>query len=679
MWRERFCVLVAELLYSEHPFGAKKSMARTLFIEGPAGVGKTEYALKHVRTQLDTGAQSNQLLVLVPYRALGYPYYAAFSGAEWPSGVQIDVVTFGGLVRRALDTFWPVVTEKEPTFDPQTEPAFLTIETSQYFMARFVNEAVKQGVFDGVSITPHNIMRQTLDNLSKTAVNTIPVSEIAARLTAAWGPLRHTSRQTVYVAAQTVAEQFRAHCLQNSLLDFSLQIKLFMDHLLSDSLYAERFRHQYRHLIVDNLEENPPVVADFIRWMWNGLESALLLYDWDGGYRTFLGAAPDEMHKLVDLCQETQVWDTPVHTPPVMVALTGELGAQINRRYPSPGSTRDDTGNGDQANPRAGFTYTSHKFYPQMIDWVVETIVALVESGTSPNEIVVLAPFLGDSLRFALTTRLTTHGIKTVSHRPSRAIRDEPAARAMLTFLALVQGDKPPVADVTDALQQAVDELDPVRAWLLTRIVYRPSHDGLGTFEDIHPATQERITFRAGNKYDVLRRWLHEHGAAEPCPPDHFFSRLFGEVLSQPGYGFHTNYDAGRVIAELVESARKFRQVLYPKGADNWNDVAREYLTLLQEGLLAALHVPSWHAEEQDAVFIAPAHTFLMRNRWVDIQFWLDVGSNQWWERLEQPLTHPYVLARSYPKDQVWTDKMEFESRQEALRRLMVGLVRRCR
>ena len=94
---------------------------------------------------------------------------------------------------------------------------------------------------------------------------------------------------------------------------------------------------------------------------------------------------------------------------------------------------------------------------------------------------------------------------------------------------------------------------------------------------------------------------------------------------------------------------------------------------------MAALYVSSWRDEERDAVFLAPAYTFLMRNRWVDYQFWLDVGSNQWWERLEQPLTHPYVLSRNYPRNQIWTDDMEFDARQAALRRLVLGLVRRCR
>jgi hypothetical protein len=87
----------------------------------------------------------------------------------------------------------------------------------------------------------------------------------------------------------------------------------------------------------------------------------------------------------------------------------------------------------------------------------------------------------------------------------------------------------------------------------------------------------------------------------------------------------------------------------------------------------------SWRDEEKNAVFLAPAYTFLMRNRRVDYQFWLDIGSDHWWTRLEQPLTHPYALTRSYPPDQIWTDDLESDARREALRSLALGLIRRCR
>lgn len=650
-------------------------MARRVFIEGPAGVGKTEHAIAYLRSLLDDGARPEHILVLVPHRALGYAYYAAFTAPDWPGGTQIEIVTFGGLARRGLEVFWPLVVPHVAEADPRSEPIFLTIETAQFFMARFVREAVRAGLFDGVSVTPEDVMRQTLDNLSKAAVNGIPLDQVAARLIAAWGT-RHSSRPPVYRASVEVARRFRAYCQQHSLLDFSLQVELYMAHLLHEPLYARYFRGRVRHLVVDNLEENYPVVADFLRWLWDDLDSALLLYDTEAGYRSFLGAAPEEMREMADLCDEVQTWDTPVNIPPEMVALADELHSQLDLDSSLAEAVPVSP------TPRAGFTLEPHKFFPQMIDGVVERIEALVVKGTPPGEIVVLAPFLGDSLRFALTTRLAEKGIEAISHRPSRAIRDEPAARAMLTLLALAHpewGYRPPVADVADTLSQVVADLDPVRAWLLARIVYRPSDEALAPFENIQAGSQARIMYGAGGRYDALRAWLLAYREQERVPPDHFFTRLFGGLLAQTGFGFFQDLEAGRVVAELAESARKFRQTLFPRGATDWHAVSREYFMLVQDGLLAALHLPSWRPEETEAVFLAPAYTFLMRNRRVDVQFWLDAGSALWWERLEQPLTHPYVLARRYPPDRVWTDEDEYSARYRALQRLLVGLARRCR
>ena len=47
-------------------------------------------------------------------------------------------------------------------------------------------------------------------------------------------------------------------------------------------------------------------------------------------------------------------------------------------------------------------------------------------------------------------------------------------------------------------------------------------------------------------------------------------------------------------------------------------------------------------------LLIAPAYTFLLNNRAVDYQFWLNIGSEGWSRRLYQPLTHPYVLSRGW-------------------------------
>lgn len=101
---------------------------------------------------------------------------------------------------------------------------------------------------------------------------------------------------------------------------------------------------------------------------------------------------------------------------------------------------------------------------------------------------------------------------------------------------------------------------------------------------------------------------------------------------------------------------------------------------MVERGVIAAQYVPAWGPmpNVEEAVLLTPAYTFLMRNRPVDYQFWLNVGSPGWWERLYQPLTHPYVLTRHWHHGDVWTDAHEVETQTQALHRLVQGLIRRC-
>src|SRR5690606_3981257 len=105
-------------------------------------------------------------------------------------------------------------------------------------------------------------------------------------------------------------------------------------------------------------------------------------------------------------------------------------------------------------------------------------------------------------------------------------------------------------------------------------------------------------------------------------------------------FGFHNDYDAARVANQLVQSSRNFRWAFEEaEGVTAAVDpglavrAGRSYLELVNSGVVGALFVPGWQIPE-DAVFLGPAYSFLMRNRMVDVQFWIDIGSNGWWERL---------------------------------------------
>jgi hypothetical protein len=322
------------------------------------------------------------------------------------------------------------------------------------------------------------------------------------------------------------------------------------------------------------------------------------------------------------------------------------------------------------------------RFYPELLDALVDETASLIRDGLPPTEIVILAPYLSDALRFSLTNRLEARGIPWRSHRPSRSLRDEPASLALLTMAALAHPHwkrRPPKYDVAYALLHTIAGIDLVRAQLLTEIIYRQKDLSLAPFDGIKTDVQERITFTFGNRYATLREWLLEYRTGEPLPLDHFLRVLFGEVLAQPGFGFHSNLDAIRVAGELVESIRKFRLATESAFESEAIDIGREYLDMLEDGVIAAQYIESWREDSGAAVLVAPAYTFLMMNRPVSVQFWLDAGSSGWYERLAQPLTHPYVLSRAWEAGRNWTDADEIRHNHEGLARLVSGLLRRCK
>ena len=662
----------------ERPVGSR------LFLAGPAGSGKTTVGIRRMLHLLRNGIPASSLLLLMPQRTLAAPYLNALQTAGLGPGGQVTVATVGGLARRMVELFWPVIAQEAGFARPDTPPSFLTLETSLYYMAHLMQPLLDEGLFDSVTINRNRLYSQIIDNLNKAAIVGFPYTEIGERLHSAW--VEDTAQAHIFDDAQRCATLFREYCLQNNLLDFSLQIELFVKYLWPSTFCRNYLNDMYHHIIADNLEEDNPVAHDLLRdWLPN-FESALLIYDQEAGYRRFLGADPDSAIQLASLCDEQYTFQESFITPPALNSFSIQAGRALERpNLDSAAPLRPG-----QLEEALNFPDRPLRFYPQMLDWVTAQVDGLIHDGTPPGEIVLLAPLLTDSLRFALISRLDASGIPHRSHRPSRSLRDEPVTQAMLTLAELAHpgwGMRPSNFEVAYALIQTIQGLDLVRAQLLVEAAYRrqAGYSALLPFEKIRPETQQRITYQAGNQYEILRAWLEAYILDPVVELDFFFNRLFGEVLSQPGFAFHNNYEAGTVASNLIESAQKFRWAVGDRvpvsATPELDDVplGKEYLRMIQEGVLAAQYIQSWQIPPDDAVLIAPAYTFLQANQPVSHQFWLDVGSNAWSERLYQPVTHPYVLSRQWNRDRVWTDVDEYEQSQENLYRLILGLVRRCR
>jgi superfamily I DNA/RNA helicase len=639
------------------------------YIDGPAGAGKTTVGIFRALELIENGADPGSILILVPQRKLGEPIRTQITLLA-TSGELPVIVTIAGLARRMVDLYWPMIAEGAGFDRPAELPRFLTLETAQYHMSRVVGPYLDEGYFESLNLDRYRLYRQILDNLNKAAVVGFPISEIGARLSEAWvGP---EQQAFIYMQAQRCAEKFRAACYEENLIDYSLQYELFVNHVERVAAFRDDFADRYAHLIVDNVEEETPQGHDFIsRWL-PSFESVLIIEDLGGGYSRFLGADPEHARKLRETCAQIDHIDGTFVMSNEVMDFSVRLHDSINAKSAQP----------ESAFGEAVLVHSS-EYLPELLEWLVAEVGALIEQGVQASEIAIVSPFVSDSLRFLLTEKLDEKQIPWVSHRPSRAIADEAHNRCLLTFAALTyQGWKisPSREAVAQSLMIAIEGLDIVRATLLANTLYRPGGDTpeLSPFQQLRPEMQERIGFVAGQKFDNLRAWIDQFNGSPHEHLDQFLGRLFGELLSQPGYGFHSQMDAGRAAAAMIASVQKFRAAA-DTGGSSHDELGREYYRLIHEGLLAAQYIARERSADEQAVLIAPAFTYLTMDQRSDVQFWMDIGNPAWAERLYQPLTHPYVLSRSWERGKPWTDEDEWRVRREIAATVTMGLSRRCR
>lgn len=645
--------------------------AGRILLQGNAGSGKTTAAAARLDYLLRRGIASDQVLVLVPQRTLAVPYFNVLRQSDLPAGGEVTIQTVGGLGQRMLELFWPLVSQQAGFAHPAKPPVFLTMETSQYYMARVVQPLLDQGYFDGIAIERNRLYSQLIDNLNKAAGVGFPYTTLAERLKASW--VGEPAHLRAYDEAQDCALRFRQYCLDHNLLDFSLQLETFTQYLWPSLLCRSYLVGRYHHLIYDNIEEDIPVAHDLVIDWLSDFESTLLIQDSDSGFRAFLGADPLSASRLSLSCEKLITFEKNFVSSIAIQQFSANLAASLAKE-PARFSPNPEM---------PAMTVRQDSFVPQMIEDVCQTILARVNSGTPPGQIAILAPFISDSLRFSLLNRLQDLQIPARSHRPSRSLRDEPATACLLTLARLAHPMwNLPVTKTRfrSALVQAIEGLDLVRAALLTEIVFKPNRTHpLTSFDIIKPEMQERITYRLGNRYEEIFQYLQQYQSGDPVELDVFFSRIFGSLLSRSGFGFRTNLDAASLTARLIESIQKFRRVTGEMLAAEGRPLGLEYLSMVENGVLAAQYLQDWSNPTGDAVLISPAYSFVMMNQPVDVQIWLDIGSLGWWQRLYQPLTHPIVLSRRWQPELQWSDAYEYDNNQQTLIRLVTGLLRRCR
>lgn len=646
-----------------------------IFLSGKAGCGKSAAAAERVRFLMERSDAWPQILIFTPGRNYNTPYQNLLSR----DGIRPQVTTYNSYVQNCLKLFWPLIAGETGFGRQKNYPMFLTIEAAQIIMAKLIRTKRNEGYFNGLTASPSRVFNQVMVAMHKCAAAEIPFENYAQIMQDSWGG--DGALLPVFEQTLECGKLYRDVCLKNNLLDYSLQLEVFTNQLLPNSVFRSWLEAQHLHFIFDNMEEEVPAAHHFVREIAPLCNSMLLITDRDGGYRSFMGCDPLSAETLREICPVQLTFEESFVSSPALQAMEQVIldPKCSNRDLP--------------VSPRSAFSFASGHHYPEMIKKAVNDVANLVwVQGVKPKDIVILAPLVSDVLYTEMERGLWEQGIKVYLHRPSRPLLNERITRSLLTLCQIIKpipGTQVRLLDIVQMAQCFIGGLDPMRGQLIVGGMFRErKHDDPAAVEyDIKPFAslseekKKRIPLEIADRFEILRTWIERQRKNKAISPERIVSEFFTDILIRDG--FVTDPETNLGIHKVADSMKKYKDVLdYLEANENPGDFRpdwSDYFELVGLGMINAKYYEELYAQPENSVLISLTSAYLSMDRITDYQIWLNVGAPRWWERFYGELTNDAVLSRFWPRDKKWDALTAAAFNDSHMTRQVCGLLRRCR
>jgi hypothetical protein len=637
------------------------------FLLGPVGTGKSTALQERLLRLLVEGVPAYNILILVAEPEHRHSYEAAVRSSNLGPYADLRLVTFNQMALDMVSLFWPLIARQSGFTNPHQPPTFLTYDLAQLLMWQIVTPMLESGAFADLRLNAQQIISQILDTLNRSALNSLTLDQATERQVMSWSGEK--SRIAHLQTAGMVAKHFREVCLQNSLLDLSLSIEVFDKQLVHNSDFHRYFGERYRHLIVDNIEEQTPAGQNFIASLMGLMDTTSLAYDQNGGYKRFLAADPMGARQFQHRCQSVFLFEESFIAPPAMTGLGNLVENYLLH------STKPTMGVKE-----AIIEVVTGRYRREMIVNLIKILAHLTQNGVSPSDIAIVAPYLDGALRYSLTEGLSRAGLPYRLLRRRSSPREEPRVRAWLTWLMLAHPEwnkSPSTYDVVEAWAVSVKELDPARAELAARFLYQPQQGNLLPVDNLPGEMRERVGEENLERIEELRLWLL--ASAPDISIDQFLHNLFTQLLSQPRFQPEPDVVGAAVCDWLMKTATQLRNAAPSMDLRTPEKIGQSFLEGINQGLVSARPPELGEPPDPDGIVISTIYGFLLAGQTTGVQVWLETAATGWWDIPRQPLSNTFVLTPSYEPHTPWTMTEDFTIRNELLSRIIHGLCGRCR
>ncbi len=640
---------------------------KTSFLLGAAGTGKTTALQQRLLRLLSEGETAYTMLVIIAEPEHQQSYLDAIHESGLGPYTELKITTYNKMAQELVTLFWPLVAREVGFKRPFQPPTVLSYDLAQLLMWHIVTPMLDEGAFAELRLRPQQIVSQLLDTLNRAALNGLSLTEAIERQQSSW--LGEQERVLHLQDAGKAARAFRQTCLDNSLLDLSLVVEVFDTQLVQHPEFHRYFSERFRHLIVDNVEEQTPAGQNFVRNLMDKTVTTAVAYDAGAGYKRFLAADPlgaNQFRYASDLAFDfTQSFTTHAQMEDLANLVENHL---LHTSKPIEAAKAQVMG------------VIDGRYRREMITNLIPRLTTLLDDGVHPSEIAIIAPYLDGALRYTLSQALQDAGIPYYLLRRRSSPREEPRIRAWLTWLALAHPDwdiKPTQFDVAEAMNLSISGLDPARAQLLAERLYQPDIPALLSTEELPERIAERVGWQMVGLVEEIRVWLETHDGQSPL--DIFLHSLFTGLLSQQRFQPTPDLAGAAVCDWLVKQATRLRQAASAIGWHTPAEIGTNFIEGINQGLVTANPPELGDPPDLDGVMVSTMYGYLLAGQPVRVQVWLETAATGWWDIPNQPLSNAFILAQSRLPNEPWTMEEDFAIRNQLLSRLVRGLIARCR
>lgn len=639
------------------------------FLLGPSGSGKSTALYERLLHLLQQGEPTYTVLVLVAEAEDRRHFLEHLRGRGREPDGDLMITTYTFLAREMVRTFWPLVARPAGFRHPHQPPTYLHYDLAQLLMWQIVRSMLREGAFADLRLRPQQIVSQVLDTLNRSALNRLSLAEAHERQVQSWA--QSAEERKHLREATTAAQTFREHCRQHSLLDVSLAARVFDTQLLQHTDFRRYFSERFRHIIVDNVEEQTPAGQHFLASLMPEVASTTIAYDLGGGYKRFLSADPQGARQFEQLSAHTFHFDSHFVSREPLAHLSNAVNRYLTRQAA-------DTPSG--LAHEAILQVIQSRYRHEMALDAARAVPSLLETlDLAPAEMAIVTPVLDDALRHTLSQALGELDLPYVISRRRSSPRDDAQTRALLTWLALAHPEwelAPDPFDVAEAIALSHTGIDPARATILTQALYDEERGVLLPISELSADDAQRAGQEKAWHLEELREWLAAH---RELTLDAFLQQLYDDVLGQAPFVPDDDPSAEDTVQWLAQIAARLKRAAPQMGLQGGAAIGRAFLSAIHDGLVSPDPPPFGQPPQTDGVFISTVHGYLLANRVSAIQFWLDVSSIAWWETPRQPLSNVFVLSPQWPQDKTWTMAEDYRARNQLLGDLISGLTARCR